>query len=248
MDENAFSRARGFMLANSRLLEQRAFAALFEGAPNQGVVDALRSYQNDDGGFGHGLEPDKRCPFSLPIDVEIALDAFAAAGTVDQSMVTRACDFLASVATPDGAVPLGFASIEDYPHAAHWADWAYQPGLNPTAGLVGRLHGLGVEHAWMAAAAAWCWRTLEQRIPDEAHELGEVLVFLDHSPDRARADATAALVREALAEARWFRLDPTDPEYGVTPLHVAPRPDSRWRPLFADTIVEGHLQRLERDQ
>src|SRR5207248_544073 len=108
MDENAFSRAREFMLANSRLLEQRAFAALFEGAPNQGVVDALRGYQNDDGGFGHGLEPDKRCPASLPIDVEIAFEILVASGGRDEQMVTRACDYLSSVATPEGAVPLAF--------------------------------------------------------------------------------------------------------------------------------------------
>jgi len=186
-----FTAARDFIRREGRVLEQRLFSTVFEGAPSNGVVDALRAYQNDDGGFGHGLEPDKRCPLSLPIDVEMALDAFAAAGAVEQSMVTRACDFLASVAAPDGAVPLAFASIEDYPHAAHWSDWAYQPGLNPTAGLVGRLHGLGIEHSWMAPAAAWCWSSLEARIPDEAHELGEVLVFLEHSPDSGRAGATA---------------------------------------------------------
>src|SRR5205807_10404032 len=100
-------------------------ATVFEGAAPDGVVDTLRGYQNADGGFGHGLEPDKRCPFSQPIDVEMALDAFAVAGAgaVEPSMVTRACDFLASVATPEGAVPLAFASIEDYPPAAHWSDW-----------------------------------------------------------------------------------------------------------------------------
>src|SRR5439155_5283500 len=147
-----FTAGRDFVRREGRLLEQRLFATVFEGAAPDGVVDALRGYQNADGGFGHGLEPDKRCPFSQPIDVETAFDAFAAAGTVDESMLRRACDFLAAVAAPQGAVPLAFASIEEYPHAVHWADWAYQPGLNPTAGLVGRLHGLGVEHAWMAAA------------------------------------------------------------------------------------------------
>ena len=97
------------MLNQARLLERRLFAACFLGQPAARVVDALRGYQNDDGGFGHALEPDKRCPASLPIDVETAFQALAAAGTVDYDMVTRACDFLARVATEagaGGAVPL----------------------------------------------------------------------------------------------------------------------------------------------
>jgi hypothetical protein len=129
MDEHHFSKAREFTLANARLLEQRAFATLFEGAPAQGVVDALRGYQNGDGGFGHGLEPDKRCPASLPIDVEIAFETLVAAGTRDEEMVRRACDYLSSVATPEGAVPLAFPIIETYPRAEEWSHWTYVPSV-----------------------------------------------------------------------------------------------------------------------
>ena len=34
----------------------------------------------------------------------------------------------------------------------------------------------------------------------------------------------------------------------MTPLHIVPTPSSRWRSLFADDLIEGHLDRLERDQ
>ena len=40
-------------------------------------------------------------------------------------------------ADSDGAVPLAFPVIEGFPRAAHWAEWTYKPGLNPTAGLGG---------------------------------------------------------------------------------------------------------------
>jgi hypothetical protein len=66
--------------SNARLLEQRLHAACLLGGPAAGVVDVLRGYRNGDGGFGHGLESDKRCPASLPIDVEVALTAMATAG------------------------------------------------------------------------------------------------------------------------------------------------------------------------
>jgi hypothetical protein len=125
----------------------------------------LRGYQNDDGGFGHGLEPDKRCPASLPIDVEFAFQALAAVGAVGPEMLQRACDFLARTAAKigaDGSVPLAFPIIESFPRAAHWTDWTYQPGLNPTAGLTGLLYQLDFDHPWRAEATRFCWAVLEK--------------------------------------------------------------------------------------
>src|ERR1051326_6637015 len=130
---SAFVAADRFLQAEARLLERRLFATLFLGESADGVVDALRGYQNADGGFGHGLEPDKRCPASLPIDVEVACGALATAGTTDARMLTRACDFLgraAIEADAGGAVPLAFPVIESYPRAEHWSDWTYAPGPN----------------------------------------------------------------------------------------------------------------------
>src|SRR5215471_123173 len=93
-----FRSGRDFIFSQGRLLERRLFATCFQGAPATGVADALRGYRNEDGGFGHGLEPDKRCPASLPIDVEVALQALATAGTIDQQLAVSACDYLAGVA------------------------------------------------------------------------------------------------------------------------------------------------------
>ena len=112
--DNAFAAGDRFLLSQARLLERRLFATCFLGQPAARVVDALRGYQNDDGGFGHALEPDVRCPASLPIDVETALAALAAAGTVEPEMVLRACDFLARTAAEagaGGAVPPAFPVI-----------------------------------------------------------------------------------------------------------------------------------------
>ncbi len=90
---DAFAAADRFLMSNARLLERRLFAALFLGQSAGKVVDVLRGYQNEDGGFGHALEPDTRCPASLPIYVEAALQALATVGTSDERMVTAACDF-----------------------------------------------------------------------------------------------------------------------------------------------------------
>ena len=238
------SAAARFLHHEGRLLERRLFAVHFEGASPGGVVNALRGYRNDDGGFGHGLEPDKRCPASLPIDVEIAFQALAAAGAADAGLLGPACDYLATVTT-GGAVPLAFPVIEDFPRAAHWTDWTYVPGVNPTAGLAGHLHHLGFDHPWRTAATEWCWRVAESgTLPDEVHALSEMFVFLSHVPDRARADRAAPAVLKQLTASPMFQATPQPGEYGLTPLHIAPTADSPWRRLFDGARIDAHLDRL----
>ena len=250
--DDAFAAGDRFLLNDARLLERRLFASCFLGQPATGVVDALRGYQNTDGGFGHALEPDTRCPASLPIYVETAFQALATAGTVDHDMVTRACDFLARTAEQagaGGAVPLAFDVIESFPRAAHWGEWTYQPALNPTAGLTGLLYQLGIDHPWRAAGTAYCWQQLESGgLPGDAHALKETLVFLEHVPDRDRADQHAAALAKNLADVPMINLDPDAAEYGLSPLDLAPLATSRWRALFTDAQIDAHLDRLQKKQ
>lgn len=82
-------------------MERRLAAVLFDDEGPAGAVDAVLAYRNSDGGFGHGLEPDKRCPASLPVDLERALDVLIEAGDrragVD-ALLLSACDWLGAVA------------------------------------------------------------------------------------------------------------------------------------------------------
>jgi hypothetical protein len=45
-------------------------------------------------------------------------------------------------------------------------------------------------------------------MPDDAHVLGEVLVFLNPVPDQDRAKALVPAVAEQLPTASWYRADP----------------------------------------
>jgi hypothetical protein len=249
---DSFAAADRFLLNHARLLERRLFATCFLGQPAQHVVDAVRGYQNDDGGFGHAFEPDVRCPASLPIFVETAFQALATGGGVDQDMVRRAADFLArtaDAADAGGAVPPAAPVIEQFPRAEHWSAWTYQPGLNPTAGLVGLLYQLGVDHPWREAGAAWCWQQLDAgNLPGDAHALKEVLIFLEHTPERERAEKHAAVLAENLGSVSMFHLDPDAPGYGLTPLDLAPLATSPWRSLFPGELIDRHLDRVERAQ
>jgi hypothetical protein len=156
---------------------------------------------------------------------------------------------VAAEAGAGGAVPLAFPVIESFPRAAHWTEWTYEPGLNPTAGLVGRLYQLGVDYPWRSVGTAYCWQQLESGgLPGDAHALKESLVFLEHVPDRARAEQHAAALASNLADIPLFHLDPDTPGYGLSPLDVAPQVSSRWRALFTDVQISAHLDRLQKDQ
>jgi len=246
--EDTFERGRDFVRRDARLLEQRLFAVVFESGDPDGVVDAIRGYRNADGGFGHGLEPDKRCPDSQPLDVLFALETMDAAGTMDVGLAQGACGFLASVADERGAVPIILPSVAAYPHANHWAGDDFPPELNPTAGIAAFLHKHDVDHEWRTRATGFCLDELEREPLAEAHTIRAVLVFLEHVPDRRRAEALAGQVCGWLRTARWFKNDPADESYGLGPLEFAPDPASPWRELFTDDEIERSLDHLLSEQ
>ncbi|MBV9953422.1 MAG: hypothetical protein JO291_15820 [Acidimicrobiia bacterium] len=241
--------ARTFIEANARVLDQRVARCLFDGDDPATVADAVTAYRNADGGFGHGLEPDKRAPGSQPLDVEIAFEALAAVGAPALDLVASACDYLDTVADADGAVPIAFPEIADHPHAVHWNEIPLEPALNPTASILAYALALGTEHRWVTRATEWCFRTLEQDgPPDEVHALRCVAWFLDAAPDRDRAQALGPSVGAALPGANLYQAEPDPDEYGVGPLEFAPTPASLARAWFDDAQIERHLDHLEHEQ
>lgn len=67
-----FERARSFVLSQARPIDKALFMYAFEDAPPDGVWEALADFQNDDGGFGHGIEPDCRLPDSSALGTSTA--------------------------------------------------------------------------------------------------------------------------------------------------------------------------------
>src|SRR5688572_19951769 len=186
-----FPAARAFVFAQARVLEQRLFGALFDDGSTSAVLQALRAYRNDDGGIGFGLEPDKRCPDSQPLDVAFALETMDLVGEYDRELISAACAFLETVADERGAVSVVLPSIAAYPRAEHWGDGVFPPGLSATVGIVARARAAGVEHPWLERAERFCWEELGRNPPGDAHVLRDALRFLETAPDRDRAGRLA---------------------------------------------------------
>src|ERR1044072_442432 len=132
--------AETFILSNARLLERHLFAFHFQGGHGQKVLSALLAYQNQDGGFGNALEPDKRTMTSQPIDQEFALRILDEIG-FEPSIALQTCDFLETI-TIDGGIPFVLPTVRDAPRAEWWnTDTDHPPAsINPTASIAGLLH------------------------------------------------------------------------------------------------------------
>jgi hypothetical protein len=92
---NTLEKGAEFIWANARLLERAIFEYRFMDGSVERIGDILNTYQNEDGGFGHGLEPDLRASESQPLFVEFALRTLYDCGLRAPEMVRKSCDFLA---------------------------------------------------------------------------------------------------------------------------------------------------------
>ena len=64
---NTLEKAKHFIYKNARPLELAIWQYHFENGSQESVLKALSFYQNEDGGFGNGLEADFLNPNSSPI-------------------------------------------------------------------------------------------------------------------------------------------------------------------------------------
>ena len=245
--DDRFGRARRFMYSEARLLERRLFAVAFDGAEPVTVGRLVSAYRNPDGGLGHALEPDLRCPESQPLFAEFGLRAMRDARCHDREVALSICSFLERVSDPAGLVPMLLPSALTSPHAAHWTS-SGEPGINPTAGICGLLHFQGIEHSWLSRATRTCCELLLQRAPDEAHSLLCAARLAEHLPDRTMASDITDRIATALPDARFFISSAPVAAYGLTPLHFAPSPSSPLRRLFTQEQIDGHLADLKRRQ
>lgn len=235
--------AREFVHREARLLERRLFLTLFEDAPAFRVVQAVRAYQNDDGGLGHALEPDLRCPGSQPLFVGFGLTAVADVDGRDDDLLTCCCEFLETVADARGAVPIILPTADGFSRADHWQITDRPPSLQPTLAIAASLHALGFTHPWLDRATDYCVEVLGRGPEPEAHLLREVLRFLDQVDQPALRDRAVA----AVPDADYLRCDPSATDYGLTPLQLAPT--AGWaRELFATELLDAHLDALEQAQ
>ncbi|MCI8388210.1 MAG: hypothetical protein HFE63_07100 [Clostridiales bacterium] len=138
---NTFESVRSFVYRNARPLDLARWQYHFENGSQAAVINALKYYQNADGGFGHAIEPDCWNVNSSPIATWMATCILREVGVAEGDIIDGILRYLESGADFDEAQNQWLNSVpsnNDYPHAV-W--WGYSEGgelmYNPTASLAG---------------------------------------------------------------------------------------------------------------
>ncbi|WP_326626729.1 MULTISPECIES: hypothetical protein [unclassified Streptomyces] len=254
------NRAEQFIWLTARVLEQRRFAHHFLAGSADAVETALTAYLNEDGGYGHALEPDLRGPVSQPLHTAHALNVLDSIGRCTGLRVERICRFLTDVSTKEGALPALLPSQRGYP-AAPFIQLVDDPRaeLLATGPVVGLLHRNAVWHAWLFRATDFCWAAVDALEHSHPYEIEAAVAFLDGAPDRARAEAAADRLGRLVREQRLAVLDPEQrAQYPVAagyapgeqhfPYDYARTPASLARRWFTDEELERSLDHLASEQ
>ncbi|MGP3918352.1 hypothetical protein [Nonomuraea sp. 10N515B] len=235
---DVLDRAERYLHLHGRLIDRLRFEALFRDGSRERALDVLRGYQNPDGGFGHALEPDLRGAGSQPEPVEVAFWILDELAAFDSPMAPAACDYLAGVTAADGGVPFVLPSVRDTLRAPWWQTDDDPPGnLIPTASIAGLLHKHGITHPWLATATDFCWSRIAAVQDTSPYEARAIVTFLNLVPERDRAEAEFARLREAILAT--VALDPDTPGEVHFPLDFAPEPLRL--PLFTQDVLDAHL-------
>ncbi|MDX3114186.1 hypothetical protein [Streptomyces scabiei] len=248
--------AEHFVWLTARVLEQRVFAHDFLHGGADPVETALDAYRNEDGGYGHALEPDLRGPVSQPLHTARALAVLDSVGRLSGRRVERVCGYLTSVSTGDGALPAIHPSQRGYPAAPFIPIVDDPPSeLLSTGPVVGLLHRNEVWHAWLFRATDFCWQAVDSLERSHPYEVEAAVAFLDSVPDRARAQAAADRLGRLVRDQRLVVLDPDRLDaYPVAPGYApgehhfpydfARTPQSLARAWFTDEEMTRSLDHL----
>jgi hypothetical protein len=239
------SAAENFIWSTARLVDRHRYALLFADGPAEPVLEALRGYRNPDGGFGHALEPDLRCPSSQPAPTLYALEMLNEAGAAGSELARGARAWIASVAESHGGIPMVLPGFESYPHSPWMVP---EPGSFLTLALAAVLHSGGVrDDKWLARATDWCWSSIETAEQPGGYWLEFACRFLDAVPDDQRARAAIDSLATRIDTSAFTPAGGVEGEK-LRPLDISPRPGSRSRRLFSQEQIETHLDAVEAEQ
>jgi hypothetical protein len=236
-----------FLAGTGRVLDQRRFELLTSGGDTTPVRDAVAAYRNSDGGFGHALEPDCRCPDSQPAAAAMALRILDEADAWDTGLVREACDWLERNPAAGGGATFVEPGLAGWPHAPWWVPLDGRPPSPIQTGMIAAtLHARAVVHPWLDRATEVMWDLIGDLSSPGPYDMLGVTQFLDHVPDRVRAQQAFEKAGPLLLDGKLVELDPaaTAGAEAHGPLEFAPRPGSLGRQLFAAATIDAHLDHL----
>jgi hypothetical protein len=247
-NKEAYEKARAFMMSEARPLERAMFEYEFENGSARRVLEELKTFQNEDGGFGHGLEPDVRCSESSALATTIAFQTLSELNETDSDLVDKALNYLERTYQSEQKgweiIP---QAAEESPRAFWWEYGAFNDHWgNPNAEIAGYLidYRTKLPDEWVNTVVDEAIRYLQETSDlAEMHEmlcyirLADRLTKVQYQQVESKLDQFISNCVAANPEAREG--------YCAVPLQVMQSPNSRYYERFAtyipsdlDTLIE----------
>lgn len=190
MKRKVFKGIKQWMEQYARTLELVRFQYLFERGSKENYYKELMKYQNRDGGFGYGLEPDSTNPYSTPIQTWMAFELILELKLPkNDPMVKNTINYLTQ--TPFFENGFWYATIpsnDQYPHAPWWSfkEESKIWGYNPTAAIAGFMYKNALKEANKLFSKEIIQRAIDDFLKgdfDEMHELRNFIELYEYIKD-----------------------------------------------------------------
>lgn len=236
LSKQSFKRAETFIRDRGRPLEQRLLDLHFGSGSSNSVIDSLKDYQNSDGGFGKGLEPDIQMAGSSVRTTTVGLQVLREIDApTDHAVVRSAIRYLLDTFDATSQVwQIVPAEVDDAPHAPWWGYAGRKEAfrefhLNPTAEVLGCLYAFldDVQADLVAQLTAVVLERVEAS-PDamEMHDLQCCIRLTDTTALPVEAKSRLLKKLSAVAEVEVTRNPKNWGNYTLTPISVVFGPKS----------------------
>jgi hypothetical protein len=123
LSKDCFNKASKSIVEYGRPLENSLFQAYFKGGTEKEIINELKKFQNQDGGFAHGIESDLRMPNSSPMATSVGVRLLSHLKETDESkkMIKAAIGYLETAFDSERKGWFAVSKeVNGFPHAPWW--------------------------------------------------------------------------------------------------------------------------------
>ena len=235
--EEKCEKARRFIFEQARTLERSLYGFHFENASKEDVLDELAKFQNEDGGFGHGLESDLRTSVSTTMATSVGFQVLREVGAKETCpIVQSAVQFLLkSYDAERKAWPIIVPEVNNAPHAPWWHFGEDRPArwkeslANPRPEILGYLYDYqGLVSGSMLSSLTEDVVAYLEKLP-ETMEMHDLLCYARLMAMKSLPDDVKRKMRPRLEKAVDLTVTKDESQwggYGLKPVVLAPCPVS----------------------
>ncbi|WP_270182248.1 hypothetical protein [Alkalihalobacillus sp. CinArs1] len=237
LSKQQYDKACSYIENEARGIDRAYFHFWNGSGSKEEVLEQLEQYRNDDGGFGHSIEPDFRLKESSPMATTVAFQFLIKLGlSKDHPFIQEGIRYFQSTCKEEGwnAVP---EAVNHVPHAPWWSvqEGEQKYSANPDAEIVGYLMAYSDDKE---PKSAMLMKVMDHLSDLNEYEIHEVQCYL-RLADLAQGDIQNVILEKVQKQLPYIvdRPEKWD-SYGVQPVVLV---DSEESPFVDELNQEVHV-------